>query len=347
MSKITPEQAREIAQRVAADAKRLGLTPKQFLKLVASGAAQHILGGDADYEIPSAPTHLTDDGAFLNIVDRQVGPRDDFDEMVEARQRAMAEAGGDDLARDAILQQRQHAALSAQAPFVRTNPSSLLQGILGTQQTVYTGANLAPTQPRQVDLARWIGETEEATSVTITLSPVAPVEVQSGLVTPLLPYGIVEFGSRDSLVTVEVDILKGVQFTVGASYVVVKAALEESLDLGIRGMTVAGMLSFAPTVRTDSLQRTLYRQTDLAIGDTAVFTVPQFAKDVRLWRSPATSSATIAFRDSNGNLSYDYALAAGSYMLDPLPLTGDIAEIDVTPGDAIMSQIRLVFDLVI
>jgi hypothetical protein len=94
--------------------------------------------------------------------------------------------------------------------------------------------------------------------------------------------------------------------------------------------------------------RTLYCDA-LAPAAVQSFQVPAFAKNVTFWRgSPTqpTSGVILTFVDTSGFGIYDFNIPAGTFMLDPVPLSDDVAFILVTnsAGPAITSG-RLIFGL--
>jgi len=111
-------------------------------------------------------------------------------------------------------------------------------------------------------------------------------------------------------------------------------------------MKLAGMLSFYPVIRTTPVTRTKYIDFIAAIAVNVV--VPAFAKNVSVWRGGVSTVAlTLDFKDTAGNVLYTFLLAAGSSMTDPIPLSDDVASIDVTKtaGADNAFDVRLIFEL--
>lgn len=288
------------------------------------------LGHDAGgVEVADEPIHIYDHGTNMQIVDpKHEGPfQDDWDHMVEQKERATVGPNGEQLSEfDSKFQEQgaQAQALQDQAPFTRTNPPSALAGILGS--SMFRAASDPP-----VTVAYWVGDDAESCPVTVTLSPAGQVSV-SGLAA-LSPYAIVQWGTRACTNTIEVDIGKGVQFTVGGSQVTVSVALDSPGFSTPNGMTLAGMLSFQEAA---SHGPALTRSKAVAVSGNSnqVIAVPPFARSVQFWEElppgPGVSTAfRLEFWNSLSISQYIYVNTVGSYMLTPIPLTSSITQINV------------------
>jgi len=301
------------------------------------------------FEIPDdRTTHLIDDGATIQIADAKVGGQfmDDWDQLLQQRSEAMAEAHGDDFNRDFLLSGKEQAELQAAAPFARTNPVSVLQGILGGTANV--------TQGTSVNIARWEGADAETTAVTVTLGPVETVPNLDGIDANTLfrPYGIIQWGTRGFPVTAQVDIGRGCQFTINASFVNLSLAMEANTALpnGFLGLT--GLLSYQPCVRTQNLTRSLYVDGLANGGTTTDLVIPRFAKQFTLWRSDARNAIGIVVEGYAGSFStiYSFTRAAAATVAEtaamtPLPLTGDSVYLRLTNAGSSSTNIVVVFDL--
>jgi hypothetical protein len=286
--------------------------------------------------LPPEPVHSAGipttsfDGASTEILDRRSPEpgEDDFAEMIDQRHAAMEEAGGDDLARDVILQGTQHAELNAQAPFTRINPPSVVNNPLGNQVQI-SGPDRSVGLPAYTDpilIARWDGNDAETTSVTAVFGPVG--SFQTSLSNPIngtppkgiRPLGVVQFGTRGWLMTAEVDIMTGAQLSVCAS----------TMLLFVRATGTGGpfpctaMISMGPCVRTGPLTRTVYWNA-LAGGNatTSEIPIPPFAKNVWVTRDNGQPAFTINIDNGNQNTMYSQSVAVSTLFGDPLPLTGD------------------------
>lgn len=282
-------------------------------------------------EVPDdRDTHLINDGATVQIADARSGGPSDFDELVEARASAVAEFGGDELAGYAQHQHNEVAALGAAAPWMRTNPLSVVSAIIGGQAVPNGQQFEAATQP--VQLCSWNGEDPDTKNVIVNIAAVT-LKQADGAAGFFESYGIVQFGTRGFLNTVEVDV--GQQFVVGASTVIVqvKAFLAPQTLDSILPPTFVGMLSFGNTNRTAPLTRTKYIDTAVPGGTPVIVTVPPYAKNVVVWRfGTGTPGMTILFEAADGSTLYDFTIAAGAYMTTPIPLTPDVFQLAITPA---------------
>jgi hypothetical protein len=243
------------------------------------------------------------------------------DELDFAETIARINPVADQLQHFANMRNLKQAMNNAKAPAVSTNPASVLHGSLGNQVSVTTG--------QRVQVVNWNGDDSETTDLTVTLFPISRV---SDVTQPIgiRAFGIVQFGTRGSLATVEVDIGKGCQFTVSGSSITVQVALD---TISVLPPTItdtvflSGMLSFKPILRTQQITRTLYA--DLT-GSFGTFQVPNFAKSVSLWKEDYTAAILMEFLDSSGATRYKYTIAAGpsvGKLFEPVPLGGDIYQI--------------------
>lgn len=291
-----------------------------------SGLTSAVPGGDEAILGAQDARPLVKEGPF----------RDDFIDAL--RDRAIAAYGPngqllDDFDQLWQLQRGQQEALNKQAPFVRTNPYSTLNGILGGRATVTSGG-----QAKTV--AYWVGEDAETTPVTVTLGPIGLLtQAAWDSNTSYRPYAIVQFGTRGYISTVQVDIANGCQFTVSGSQVTVQVAMDPADSGDANGtMDLYGVLSFQQIVRTTPITRTKY------VISNDNYDVPAFAKSVQYWRKPQSSAATLTFLSATGQAFgsiYAYVIAANGYNLDPIPLPNDVVAIG-TSGD---TTGRLIFQL--
>ncbi len=291
-------------------------------------------------------THLVNDGATTQIAD-PVTEDDDWHQLLVQRAQAEAEAGGDDLARDAILQEVAHRNLAEQAPFTRDNPVSILQGVLGTQIGLTVG------QP-PVQVASWQGADAETRTISCMFSQVNQIIPNAGvpgqIPAPIRSYGIVQFGTRGWLTSVEVDIGPGCQFAIPASQVLLQVALEDTRNTPVAAdiyptVQMTGMLSTQVTVRTVPITRTKYLD-NVTIGTTRQVIVPPFAKKLWVVRNPrATSGYNLSLMDSTLTTLEIFTVAAGADQSQAYILPGDCAEVIFAPLTNDVSAARLVFEL--
>ena len=279
------------------------------------------------------------EGAHENIRGRtQEVFRDDFTE--ELRLRALASIGPngeqlDDFDQMAQMQRGQHEALSQQALWTRNTPPSVLDSVLG-------GGALVKRGDPSATVARWTGPDAETCPVTVTLSAVKNANDIVGI---YLPIAILQWGTRDQLNRAEIDFGRGVQFTIGASSVVLSVMLDPD-STGTAALDLAGMLSFNPCVRTEAVTRTMY----FSLAGASIvsrFLIPQFAKSFTVWRSDATAVLNIRLHSYSSTVLYSIlrpaeGTAAESFM-NTFPLPGDIASMTLSVGAA--TDLHVVFNL--
>lgn len=324
--------------------------------------------GDGTYaELPisrtdPSPQLLRTNGGLVDIASEEVEDSD-FTDLVRDRAQALHDAGGDDLGQEALLLQQRRKAVNDEAPFVRAIvPQSMMKGLGGsigtvTQPAAPSGAVIfggqSPTpsvngpqlQFTPVQVANWTGQDDiESMAVSVSFSPVEPPAATVG--SALRPYGIVDFGNG-SLQRLYVDIGSGIQLTVPASRVLLSVGLDPVAGVGIGSVLstqIAGQIGFNPIVRTQPLTRTVYLDT-LSAAVAKVWR-PPFATGVMVVRnSPSSTSINLNFIDSQGTSLYEFDLATSANMTDPVPLTSDVVEIDVTKTGGSTAQARLVFFL--
>lgn len=301
---------------------------------------------------------LVTDGSTVDIAD-PLKPEDDddFHELVSEREQTLHEMGGDDLARDVHLQDKARAQLGQVAPFTRIQPPSVLNGVLGGQVTAASAIAKGGVMPKgmPVQVANWQGtDDSETTPVTVTFIPVQQLGTSAGANVAPRPVGLVTFGTKGFASTLEVDIGTGCQFTVSGSSVTLSVFMD---GFGVNGsgnpvadgsqvsMILAGMLSFHSVFRTTPIKRTVYFDLLAGIGDNIV-AVPAFAS--RVWfvrNNTATVSANLFFKDAAGEIKYDFTLATGTQMNDPIALAGDITAIDVVKTAGASTFASLIFEL--
>jgi hypothetical protein len=269
--------------------------------------------------------------------------RDDFVDALHQQAKAGIGPNGeilDEFDQRFQMQRAEHAALGDQAAFTRINPVSVLKGVLGGQIQV-TRQDVPKT------VAYWVGDDAETLPVTVT---VAPVRQSTTTASSFRPIATVQFGTRGFLVTVEVDIGVGCQFTVSGSQVTVQVGMDQTaiVNSGSAGsgpMTLTGMLSFYPMVRETPVTRTIYVDTITAVEQKV--SVPALAKNVSIWRTAGATAILLNFYDSNNiAIVYSFSLAANATMLSPgIPLTGDVEFIGVSTTAGADTPGRLIFEL--
>jgi hypothetical protein len=239
--------------------------------------------------------------------------------------------------------------LSDVAKFTRINPPSVMQGTLGGYQVVRSDA-VSPIQ-----VANWGGEDEETIPITVTFAPVEQILLAVLGSAGAAPYGVIQWGTRASLAKAVVDIGKGMQLTINASYCTLQVGVDSVDNTGVItnnpvSMKLMGMLSFYPCVRTAPVTRTVYLS--FAGGTSAAVDVPAFAKNVivlplQSGAPPVAADYEILFLNSAGNTMYTRTVrdATTGPMVTPYPLSDAITAIKIAVTGAFFSH--LVFELAI
>jgi len=292
----------------------------------------------------------TVDGRALRRAERfDTGAEEEFsdDELDRADSVSSQMPNADGLAQKVAVRRDKWTDLNSIAKFTRINPPSALHGTLGGQQQLTVRIVGANQQPNTAQVALWGGVDAETIPVTVVLAPVGFLESPILFPAPIRPYAIVQFGTRGFLVKAEVDICQGVQFTLGASEVSLQVALEDVPNIYASFPTIplAGMLSFYTTQKNTQITRTKYIDNLGATSDTGSILVPPFARNVTFWRDPVTSPIRLDFRGSDGVTLYSKIIAASTELVDPVPLSGDVAAIDVLTTGAGINFGRLIFGL--
>ncbi len=175
--KIDP---RQLAAMLRADAQKMGISVDELIKRI-MGGGQNVVGHLGGGTIPQGPTYVSAEGGgvwnnIANIADAGE-PQDDFEDLAEQHSRFLADAGGDDLARDILLRNHITGQQATQAPFANTNPPSAATAMLGSSQQVSTGLGLGGVLPRgqAVTCAYWVDEDAHAQPVVVTFAPVTSI----------------------------------------------------------------------------------------------------------------------------------------------------------------------------
>lgn len=268
------------------------------------------------------------------------------DELDLAETIARENPTADQLQHFAKLRGAKHALLEKQAPFVRNNPPSILVGALGNQIEVRAG------EKKQV--ANWTGDDAETLPITVTLGAVGLVVGSAEPETPFAqrPYAIIQYGTRSSLLTLEVDIGRGCQFTLGASMVTVQVCVEAGpvITPGMPElpMLLSGMLSCHPVVRTQNITRTLYLEND-GTNVVTFMPIPAFAKSLVVYKPNSgeyASAAALTFYDSVGQPTFYTVVAANTQLTVPIEMPGDAVAVTFTDVAGLQdTPSRFVFNL--
>lgn len=329
-----------------ADAQKMGISVEELIKRI-MGGGQNVVGHLGAGTIPQGPTFISahGGGVWNDIEPRVQEPIDDFEQLAEDRERALIEAGGDDLAREALFRKGVHGELQQDAAFVRNAPPSASGALYGTQAQVTSGQD-----PKTV--ARWNAPADvESTQITVTLSALAQFNGSMNFgpgPAILKPFARILFGTSAYAFTVDVDIGQGTILVVNGSMINVSVGLPALVgaDAGANPITqtIAGAISFANTVRTTPVYRSFFIQS-AAVGGT--INVPTFAKRVWFFRGGIdgqTKDLPAQFLNSNGTIMYVFDLAANTVQTAAVPLTTDIVQI-LIPPQAYGNSVTILFEL--
>lgn len=271
----------------------------------------------------------------------------------------------DDLTAKAQDQQIQRDAARDLAPPVSINPASAYHGLLGGQATVYPLTDGAGNYVQtSTEVARWTGRDTEACPVSIALDPlpanVAPLYTgQTGVIPPpappavnpiIRPFARIQFGTRDGLVKVEVDIGSGTQIVVPASNVYVEVGLDAGSNTEFR---MSSSLAFSTVLRTLPTTRTVYIDAQATDSNPAnSFQILRPARAIELVgfeRVDPAAAYTLYFLGVDNNVSnplYVRTIAANAILTAPIFLSNDVYYIWVSKtAGAGTSNARVIFGL--
>ncbi len=316
------------------------------LQAKATGAS-HVIGaaGDATYandpisKLDAAPIIMRNSGGLVDIMEPE-NEESDWTEMVRDKQRALEEAGGDDLAAHVIYRKEQRAEIAAQASLPGGVPQSLGGAQLGQQASVVSGGDV-------IQVARWDGANDaEARVMSVVITPIQPVlpAAASGQ-TSLRPFARVHFGTSGFLTDCEVDIGNGCEFAVPGSSVQVDVGMDPtSTSYGTAGRMILSAMISPHVVARAGVRITRTRYLDSDAGNPTV-SVPRFAKDLTPYRTTTANAYTIVMQDQFGNSLYSVPIAATVSTCDPILLAGDVQLIQVVPTGGSVGAVRLIFGL--
>jgi hypothetical protein len=265
------------------------------------------------------------------------------DELDRAHNIMQAMPQIDQLEQKAAIAKDRRDALARLAPYRRINPASAMSGgsILGNIQECTSGEN-----PK--DVLRWNGEhPADALPVTISVSPVQQIlqtaSPGGGLQISFRPFARVRWGSAGWLNEADVDLYRGIQLVVNASFVHVQVGMDGATGTDFNGtMKLSGSMGFYGAPRPGQpTYRTVY------VDDTNVqtnFQIPAWAKDLTFLR-PLDAACRLDFKLATGTVIASVTLAANStstYI--PTRLPDDAVLVDIVTGGAGITG-RLVFGL--
>lgn len=203
------------------------------------------------------------------------------------------------------------------------------------------GGIILKTQPETLLTIQ--GDNAKAEVMSIGL--IAPTTSASA--TQIRVKGILEFGNAGVQCVAEIDFCQGVVLSVPGSFVRLSAIDDGSVGLaGAVNVTCGAFVSYKNISTSRPPKRTRYRDTALADTASVVFTVPAFASQFWVERTPSNPMTVSVQRSGLGAL-YDVNVARGAAM-DPLPLSNDAANIVVTNTDGAglaIDKMRVIFEL--
>lgn len=290
---------------------------------------------------------LRNDGGLIDVMDPETEDSD-FTELVRDRNRALEEAGGDDLAGHIIYRDEQREK-TANEPQTR-NPLSAEGAMMGSSAQVTSPVGVSvgsvlQAVAAQATVANWSGKDSNSRMVAVSFQQ-APVDPHFGAFA-VKPFGICQFGTQGFSAQVEVDIGTGVVFAVPGSQVVLSVGQDPPVGAeNPSTLTVAGMLSFDPVSKTPAITRTVYIEGLGAGASTGGIAIKPFARSLWFFRAPFTEPITIEFHNSALALLYSATLAASTNLTDPIPIANDVTNIVITStGAGGVTHGRLIYNL--
>jgi len=269
---------------------------------------------------------------------------DDFDGMLDDVEQVGGSLG--DLDTQAKLARLHRQRLNQAAPFVRTGPPSFGKGTSGN--TVLVTQGQPPTA-----IANWVADDEsEATTIMVTLFPTVdfvgtlPLNMIQTGAPRSRPFAEIRWGSRATPAVARVDMAKGCQFPVSASFVAVNVGLDYVNSSTVQ-MALGGWLSAFTGQHVTPVKRTIYIDS-LAAAGTSTFLVPTFATQLLPpQRTPLSNQFTLDFYDNVNNLIFSVQGGAGttSFMTAPLDLPDDAYSCTLTNDGASSLTVRIPFAL--
>lgn len=270
--------------------------------------------------------------ALDDLDDEVVGEEEGLttrDEIELADDIARWEPTADQLAHKAMLRQAKIAKENAEAPYVSIAPASAYKSLLGNQISVSSG--------EIKDVARWVGSSsKEALPVTVTLGQVQPLTdapLEAFIPTAIFrPYAVIQWGTQAFMNKAEVDIGRGVQFTLGANTVIVQVAMApvDSTFPATATMQLDGMLSFYTITRTTPLIRTSFIDYLASMGSVDI-AIPNFAVEL----------LPVQMQDSAGSVQLDFLDVTKTYLISTITLPGPGTQITPIPlyDDAVFVRV--------
>lgn len=271
---------------------------------------------------------------------------DDVEDRLKQEEAASVDIHGmpvSDLDRHINRDNIKHEEIRHIAPYVRTNPPTAYRGLLGGQAVCQPGQD-----PQQV--VRWEGEDIESMPVSVAWSPIDSIQNIS-VADVVLPFVRIQFGTRDGLMSVDVDVGRGGQLSIPASVVYVYLGLYTGSTLPFRLTATVGYL---PIVRTSTLTFTDYpggftngvpNGIGVGVPGAAISFRPSFASSVMFERSNYADPYTLAFYGSTSIPLYEHVIAANTYLTNPIPIANDIQKMLIVNNGAAGAQCRVIWGL--
>jgi hypothetical protein len=293
-------------------------------------------------EIPDEQhVHLVDDGAFVEVMDRDLIEGDtptgvdsafqtDFEHEFEMREAAYKGPDGqklDDLDHAINLRHMQREEAAKEAPHRNINPPSWDRGKLGGGYLLRPGVPTSAAGLQQL-LVHWPGDDREVVPVVVTANPLNPLPT-SGFV--LRPFINVKWGNNNGEFEADIDVGTGVQLAISASSVYVTAGLDA---LSTTDLFVSAAIGFYSADKACQAARTSYLDAIASGATTAGIARPRFATTIASFlRSDVANAYTLNLKDANGTIIGAIAVAANTIVTN-VPLPNDCRTVDVVNGGA-------------
>jgi hypothetical protein len=124
-------------------------------------------------------------------------------------------------------------------------------------------------------------------------------------------------------------------------------ALEATTPKTTTKMKLTGMLSFKPCVRTTPITRTVYINALAGAGGLSSTPIPPFAKNVRILRRDSTNAMIIVLvrYTAQDIVTFARAASAQETAMDPIPLPGNAAYLQIQNNGALASDVAVIYEL--
>src|SRR3990167_89670 len=183
---------------------------------------------------------------------------------------------------------------------------------------------------------------EIAEIVTVTISALTDLPNSTATNTSILARALVEWGAGGVSPAATVDVRPGLLLSLPCSFLRVSAANEGSVSGS--AYIVSASAGYYPRGGPSRITRTIRRDTSLGASSSLDITVPAFAEDVDVRRTPNGADYTLRFLDGGSSIRYEVAVGAGS---EPgiIRLAPDIVTVRIVNGTTAIDSARAIFGL--